>query len=145
MGERSALDISNSYNVRIYESSDGKGSTSAGTTVALSVRTFNIYAETAGEVESTIRRRVLAGVLSFGKVYQICPGFGNPEFIRSIAVLSDGSFERVFLDPAPESHGEFRCIRLAKTTASPEMESAINAAEDLESLADGAASTLPRP
>ena len=129
--------MSNMYSVRIFETSDGKGSTSAGTIVALSVRTFKIYAESAGEVETTIRRRVVAGVLPFEKVYQICPAFGNPEFIRSIAVLSDGSFERVFLDPAPESHGEFRCIRLAKATVTREMERAIDVAQDLESLTDG--------
>jgi hypothetical protein len=118
MGEWSALNMSNSYSVRIYESSDGKDSTTTGTIMRLSARTFNIYAESAGEVETTIRTRVLAGALPFGKLYQICPAFGNAEFIRSVAVLSDGSFERVFLDPAQESYGEFRRIRLAKATPS---------------------------
>src|SRR4051812_24012993 len=100
--------MSNTYSVRIYESADGRNSTSAETIVALSAHILTFYAYTAGEVETSICNGVLNGTLAFGKVYQICPCFGNSELVRSIAVLSDGSFARVFLDPAQESYGEFR-------------------------------------
>src|SRR4051794_39438973 len=115
--------MSNTYSVRMYESTDGRNSTSAGTIVALSAHILTLYAYTAGEVETSIRRRVLKRTLPFGKVYQICPCFGNSELVRSIPVLSDGSFERVFLDPAQESYGEFRRIRLANTARTRETES----------------------
>jgi hypothetical protein len=126
--------VSNTYSVRIYESTDGKNLTSAGTIVALNGRTVNLYAYTAGEVESSIRERVRKGTLPSGKVYQICPGVGNSELIRSIAVLSDGSFERVFLDPAQGSFGEFRRIRFANTLPSPGTENPTHVAQGLESL-----------
>jgi hypothetical protein len=125
--------MSSAYSVRMYESTDGKNSTSAGTIVALTGHIFAFYAYTAGEVEMLIRKRILKGALPFGKVYQICPFFGNSEFVRSIAVLSDGSFERVFLDPAQESYGEFRRIRLANT-ARTETQSVRDTTQDLESL-----------
>jgi hypothetical protein len=106
--------MNNKYSVRIFESADGKNSTSAGAIVALTAHTLKIYAYTAGEVETSIRRGILNGTFPFGKVYQICPRLGNSEEpISSIAVLSDGSFERVFLDAA-QGYGEFRRIRLAK-------------------------------
>src|SRR3569623_1402577 len=117
----------NTYSVRVYESTEGKNSTSAGTIVALRAHIFTLYAYTAGEVETSIRRRVLKGTLAPGKVYQICPCFGNSELVRSIAVLSDGSFERVFLDPAQARYGEIRRIRLANTIQTRETESVIDA------------------
>jgi hypothetical protein len=135
--------MSNTYSVRMYESTDGRNSTSAGTIVALSAHILTFYAYTAGEVETSIRRRVLKRTLPFGKVYQICPCFGNSELVRSIAVLSDGSFERVFLDPAQESYGEFRRIRLANTARTRETESVRDTTQDLESLKHGLWEQIP--
>jgi hypothetical protein len=133
----------NTYSVRVYESTDGKNSTSAGTIVALTGHIFTFYAYTAREVEILIRKRILERALPFGKVYQICPCFGNSEFVGSIAVLSDGSFARVFLDPAQESYGEFRRIRLANTIRTRETESVTDTTQDSESLKQGLLEQIP--
>jgi hypothetical protein len=133
----------NTYTVRVYESTDGKNSTSVGTIVALTGHSFAFHAYTAGEVEILIRKRILERALPFGKVYQICPSFGNSELVRSITLLSDGSFERVFLDPAQESYGEFRRIRLANAIRTRETGSATDTTQDLESLKQGLWEQIP--
>jgi hypothetical protein len=133
----------NTYSVRLYESTEGKNSTSAGTIVALSAHIFTFYAYTAREVEILIRKRVLKRTLPFGKVYQICPCFGNSELVRSIALLTDGSFARVFLDPVQESNGEFRRIRLANTIRTRDTDSVTNSTQDLDALKQGLWEQIP--
>jgi hypothetical protein len=133
----------NTYSVRVYESTDGKNSTSAGTIVALTGHIFTFYAYTAREVEILIRKRILERALPFGKVYQICPCFGNSELVRSIVPLSDGSFERVFLDhPAQESYGSSGASTLP-TPIEPETESVTDTAQDFESLKQGLWEQIP--
>ena len=108
--------MSERYRIRVYESADGDHAVSAGTVVAPIERSFTVYAYSAEEAEASVRADVGRGKLASGKVYQVCPWLGNPELIRSIAASQEGSFERVFLDPAFGLYGGFRRIRLAKPT-----------------------------
>jgi hypothetical protein len=101
---------SETYRVRVYASE--AGDIGAGSIVLLTSHTFTLYTSSAQAAEAAICKDVLAGKLASGKVYQICPSVGNPELIRSIIVWSDGSFERVFLDPASGPYGEARRIRI---------------------------------
>jgi hypothetical protein len=100
------------YKIRIFESNEGDGSVEAGTVVSPLDIYFSLSAETADEVERKICNGVAEGKLSAGRVYQICPGIGNAELIRSIAIGPDAKLIRVFLDPAQGLYSEFRRIRL---------------------------------
>ena len=111
--------MGNRYKIRTYQSGDQDGATVAGTIVLPIDRSFTIYAGTAQEAEQKLQKDVKHGKLSNGLVYQICPTFGNPELIRSVAAAIDGSFSRVFLDPAAGMYGEFRRIRLPKANEFP--------------------------
>lgn len=102
---------SETYRVRVYRTE--KGDTAAGSIVLLSEQSFTVYTYSAQQAETVICNDVLAGKLASDKVYQICPALTSPELIRSIIVSSDGSFERVFLDPAFGLYGESRRIRIA--------------------------------
>ena len=112
------------YQVRIFESTQKDGATSAGTIVAPVSQPLSIYAYSGEDAEKCIRKDVAKGKLARGKVYQILPLIGNAELTRSLAVAIDGSFERVFLDPATGLYSEFRRIRLPQPTRPPEPEPA---------------------
>ena len=101
------------YCVRVYESREKDGMTCAGT-VVVPVDTFvSIYADSGELAEMKLRKEVESGRLPSGRVYQICPSLAVPELIRSVAASLDGSFERVFLDPAAGLYSEARRVRLA--------------------------------
>lgn len=104
------------YQVRIFESTQKDGATSAGTVVTPVAHPLSVYAYSGEEAENIIRKDVARGKLARGRVYQILPLIGNAELTRSLAVASDGSFERVFLDPATGLYSESRRIRLPKLT-----------------------------
>ena len=106
--------MSSRYQIRVFESTAKDGATTAGTVVGPTVQTFSIYGYSGDEAVTSIRRDVAKGKLAKGKVYQICPLFGNPELIRSLAVGLDGNCVRVFLDPASGLYGELRRIRLPR-------------------------------
>lgn len=113
------------YRIRVYESGDRDGATGEGTIVIPLERSFTINAYSGEEAEGLVRRDVLQGKLARGKVYQLCPWLGNPEFIRSLAAALDGSFERVFLDPASGIYAELRRIRYARQNGPAVGESAV--------------------
>jgi hypothetical protein len=108
------------YQVRIFESTEKDGATSAGTVLTPVAFTFSVYAYSAEEAEKSLRKDVAKGKLGRGKVYQILPVIGNGEFVRSLAVACDGSFEHVFLDPAAGPFSEFRRIRLPQPPSAAE-------------------------
>lgn len=109
------------YQVRIFESLEKDGATSAGTVLAPAAFTFSVYAYSGEEAEKQIRKDVAKGKLSRGKVYQILPAIGGGEFTRSLAVAEDGSSGHVFLDPAAGPFSEFRRIRLPRPAAVTEL------------------------
>lgn len=104
--------MSNRYIVRIYEDIDKRGSTCQGTILTPLTREMSIYANSADETERRLRKDIVSGGLPAGRVYQICPWLANPEPIRSVAASLDGSFQRVFLDPAAGLYSEQRRVRL---------------------------------
>lgn|SRR5581483_2441890 len=106
--------MSHRYMIRTYEDAEQKGATAAGTLVAPVNRDLSVYAYTADEAEKKLRSDIASGKLPAGKVYQICPWLANPELIRSVAASLDGTFYRVFLDPAG-LYSELRRIRLPRT------------------------------
>jgi hypothetical protein len=105
------------YQVRVFESIEKDGITSAGTVVAQVAFTFSVYAYSAEEAEKQVRKGVERGKFSRGKVYQILPAIGGGELTRSLAVAPDGSSAHVFLDPAAGPYSEFRRIRLPQPLA----------------------------
>jgi hypothetical protein len=109
------------YQIRVFESMEKDGVTSAGTVVAPLSFTFSIYGYSAAEAEKQIRKDVGKGKLSRGKVYQILPVIGGGELARSVAVAADGSFAHVFLDPAAGPYSEFRRIRLPQPAPAAEL------------------------
>ncbi|HTU45650.1 MAG TPA: hypothetical protein VMF91_11345 [Bryobacteraceae bacterium] len=100
------------YQIRVFESTQKDGATAAGTIIAPIAQTFSVYAHSGEEAEKSIRKDIDKGKLARGKVYQILPLLGNAEFTRSLAAGLEGSFDRVFLDPAAGPYSEFRRIRL---------------------------------
>lgn len=105
------------YQVRVFESTQKDGATAAGTIIAPLAQTFSIYAYSGEEAEKSIRKDIAKGKLARGKIYQILPLLGNAELTRSLAVGLEGSFDRVFLDPAAGPYSEFRRIRLPVVAA----------------------------
>ncbi|MBV9156612.1 MAG: hypothetical protein JO097_10145 [Acidobacteriaceae bacterium] len=121
--------MSQRYRIRVYESADEDCAVTNGAVVAPIERSFTIYAYSAEEAQTAVQNDVSKGKLPSGRVYQICPWLGNPELIRSIAASQDGSFQRVFLDPAFGLYGEFRRIRFAKPSPAARQESFAEQAE----------------
>lgn len=103
--------MSQRYKIRAFESGDQDGAVAEGTIVLPIDRSFSIYARTAEEAERTVQEEVAEGKLPGGRVYQICPPFGNPESLRAFSVCSEGKCQRAFLDPASGIYSEFRRIR----------------------------------
>src|SRR5947208_2113671 len=101
------------YIVRVYQPHEKGETIQAGTVVEPLDPHLPVYANSAEEVEATIRAEVVRGALPSGKVYQICPSFETQELIRSIAIAPpDHARERVFLDPAYGIYGQLRRIRM---------------------------------
>jgi hypothetical protein len=103
--------MSHRYKIRAFESGDQDGVVDAGTIVVPIERTFSLFARTVDEAERKLQEDVLADKLPKGRIYQICPPFGNPESIRAFAVNTTGECTRVFLDPASGIYSEFRRLR----------------------------------
>jgi hypothetical protein len=74
-------------------------------------RSFPVYADSGEEVAGKIRKDVLEKKLAGGRVYQICPQFGDAELGCCVSVSWDGTMQPVFLDPASGLYSEFRRIR----------------------------------
>ncbi len=103
--------MSHRYKIRAFESGDQDGGVEAGTVVLPIDRSFSLYARTVDEAERKLRDDVATDKLPKGRVYQVCPPFGNPESIRAFSVAMDGECKRAFLDPASGIYSEFRRIR----------------------------------
>jgi hypothetical protein len=113
----------------MYEDLNKCGSTVPGTIVTPIVRELSVYADSADEAEKQLRIDVQNKALPGGRVYQICPCLGTPELIRSVAASSDGTCQRVFLDPAAGLYSELRRIRLPRPTpteSTPEVATSIS-------------------
>ena len=106
--------MSHKYTIRIWEDFNKTGATSPGTIVEPVKRELSFYADSAEEIEQRVRKDVLAGNIPRGRVYQICGSSSDAGLIRSFAASLDGSFQRVFLDPAEGLYGESRRIRLPR-------------------------------
>ena len=98
----------------MFQSCKNDDETEPGTLVEIVERHLSTYASSADEAESALKRDVQSGKLPKGKVYQICPSLANTELIRSISAGKDGTFARVFLDPASGLYGTQRRIRLPR-------------------------------
>jgi hypothetical protein len=99
------------YKVRVFSSNEGDGEIAAGTIVQAIERSFYVQARSADDVERAIQLDISRHKLAKGRVYQVCPQFGNPEPIRAFSVAADGAVQRAFLDPAQGIYSEFRRIR----------------------------------
>jgi len=105
------------YMVRMFQEMNGGSATHSGTIVGLVPRELSIYAESAQQAERLLQDDVARGVLPAGRVYQICPWLGNPEIIRSVAASVEGSFERVYLDPAAGLYSDLRRVRAPRAVS----------------------------
>ena len=103
--------MSHRYKIRAFESGDRDGIVHEGTVVQPLEHSFSLFARTAEEAERKVQDDLTADKLPKGRVYQVCPPFGNPESIRAFAVAIDGECQRAFLDPASGVYSEFRRIR----------------------------------
>jgi hypothetical protein len=103
---------------------------------------LSIYCETAEEAEAKIRLKVSKGELKRNRAYQICPSVGNEELTRSIAAFPDGSFARVFLDPASGLYAANRRLRIPQETLEPATTIADNT-RNLQELADAVGTRSP--
>jgi hypothetical protein len=118
------MNMSCRYQIRVFESTQKDGATMAGTIMAPLAQTFSVYAYSGEEAEKSIRKDIATGKLARGKVYQVLPLIGNAELTRSLAVGLDGSFERVFLDPAAGPYSEFRRVRMPQSVPESQSEPA---------------------
>lgn len=103
--------MSHRYKIRAFESGDQDGAVDAGTIVLPIDRSFSLFARTAEEAERKVKEEVIADKLAKGRIYQVCPPFGNSESIRAFSVCLTGNFRRAYLDPASGIYSEFRRIR----------------------------------
>jgi hypothetical protein len=103
--------MSGRYQIRVFESAAKDGATMAGAILTPVAYTFSIYADSCDQAEKSIRKDIGKGKLSRGRIYQLLPVLGNGELARSLAVSLDGSFDRVFLDPAAGPYSELRRVR----------------------------------
>ncbi len=103
--------MSQRYKVRAFESGDQDGEVTAGCIVIPIDRTFCVFARNVDEAERNVQDDLAAGKLPRGRVYQVCPPFGNSESIRTFSACMQGSYVRAYLDPASGIYSEFRRIR----------------------------------
>jgi hypothetical protein len=108
------------YIVRLFTDVDETNSTAPGTLVRPQELQISFYTESADEAEKRLHREAREGKLPRGRIYQICPPFGNFEPIRTCAVSLNGSTQRVFLDPVDGLYGETRRIRLPRQVEAEE-------------------------
>lgn len=116
--------MSQRYKISAFESGDRDGSVAAGTIVLPVERSFSVYSRCVDEAEQKVQQDIADGKLSSGRVYQICPPFGNSESIRSFSVCSQGNCKRTYLDPASGIYSEFRRIRYTDLRVNPQREQA---------------------
>ncbi len=112
--------MSHRYKIRTFESGDQDGGVAEGVIVVPIDRSFAVYSRSADDAEKQLKEDLAAGKLPAGRVYQICPPFGNPESIRAFAVSSEGKCQRAFLDPASGIYSEFRRIRYRDLRLNPQ-------------------------
>jgi hypothetical protein len=105
------------YVIRVFSDRDQNNATVPGTVVEPMTMQLSFYEDSADDAEKKLNSEVLKGKLSKGRVYQICPSMGSFEPIRSCAISTDGSAQRVFLDPVDGLYGELRRIRLPRPRA----------------------------
>jgi len=103
--------MSHRYKIRAFASGEEDGAVEAGTIVMPLDKSFSLFARTVDEAERLLKQDLAEEKLEHGRVYQVCPPFGNPESIRSFSVSLAGEYQRVFLDPASGVYSEFRRIR----------------------------------
>ena len=103
--------MSQRYKVRAFESGDQDGVIAEGTIVLPIERSFTVYSRSVNEAEQKVKDEICEGKLPAGRVYQVCPPFGNSESIRAFSVGLDGQSKRTYLDPASGIYSEFRRIR----------------------------------
>ncbi|HZS54308.1 MAG TPA: hypothetical protein VFA65_07885 [Bryobacteraceae bacterium] len=108
------------YIIRVFSDQQEENATLPGTVVKPVNIQLSFYTDSADEAEKKLYQDIRAGKLSKGRVYQICPSMGSFEPIRTCAVASDGSAQRVFLDPVDGLYGETRRIRLPRPAKSEE-------------------------
>jgi hypothetical protein len=116
--------MSQRYKVRAFESGDQDGIVDAGTIVMPVERSFSVYSRNVADAEQKIQAEVTEGKLATGRIYEICPPFGNPESIRAFSVCHQRIFRRAYLDPASGIYSEFRRIRYADLRLNPQREEA---------------------
>jgi hypothetical protein len=116
--------MSQRYKVRAFESADQDGIVEAGTIVMPVERSFSIYSRNVADAEQKIQTDVTEGKLAAGRVYEICPPFGNPESIRAFSVCQERRFRRAYLDQASGIYSEFRRIRYTDLRVNPQREEA---------------------
>lgn len=106
------------YKIRIYETREKDGSLAAGAVVVPTDRSFSLTAASAGAVERILCEYVTGKKLPTGRIYQICPGIGNPEEILSVAIGEGAESKRVILEAAMGMYSVYRRIRYAETKVS---------------------------
>jgi len=106
------------YKIRAYETRDRDGSLTAGAVVVPIDRSFALQAASADAVERILCEYVAGKKLPQGRVYQICPGIGNPEGIRALAIGEGSEAKRVVLEAALGMYSVYRRIRYAETKVS---------------------------
>jgi len=105
------LGMSHRYKIRAFASGEHDGAVEAGTIVMPLEKSFSIFARTVEEAERQLKSDLAEEKLVRGRVYQVCPPFGNPESIRAFSISLAGEYQRVFLDPATGAYSESRRIR----------------------------------
>lgn len=108
------------YMIRVFSDREQNSATAPGAVVEPVNIQLSFYEDSADDAEKKLYREVLNGKLPKGRVYQICPSMGSFEPIRTCAVASDGSAQRVFLDPVDGLYGESRRIRLPRPKVAEE-------------------------
>jgi hypothetical protein len=103
--------MSHRYKIRAFASGEEDGAVEAGTIVMPLEKSFSLFARTVEEAERLLKKELAEEKLDRGRVYQVCPPFGNPESIRAFSISLAGEYQRVFLDPASGVYSESRRIR----------------------------------
>jgi hypothetical protein len=106
----------------MFEAMERKGSLADGVVVSPIDRSFSMEAVSASAVEQILRENVIKRKLAGGRIYQICPGIGNPEPIRAVVIGEQANMRRVILDAAQGMYSVVRRVRyLGAETAKKEL------------------------
>jgi len=105
----------------MYESGDGDGSIEAGTIVMAVDRGFTLDAASTEDAEQKLRKDVVAGKLSGGRVYEISPATGNGELIRTVAFCDCQSVksQQIVFEPAKGLYSRFKRLRYVNEIIEP--------------------------